>query len=166
MMPRTPTQRTVTGLLLVAALTATGCGGGRSPVAPPSTTTTLLAAMETAIQDEYRAEAIYQGVLDDFGSVLPFVNVLYAEQRPSTSIGQLYLNRGLAVPASLATPSSVPHFATLAAACAAAVEAERANLALYDRYLAQQLPADVERVFTNNRSASLHNHLPAFEICR
>ena len=51
------------------------------------------------------------------------------------------------------------------AACAAGVEAETDNIALYDRLLKLNLPADVEQVFTNNRAASFNNHLPAFEAC-
>lgn len=43
--------------------------------------------------------------------------------------------------------------------------AEIENADLYDGYLAQQLPFDVERVFTNNQRASIQNHLPAFEAC-
>ena len=29
-----------------------------------------------------------------------------------------------------------------------------------------ELPADVRQVFTNNRAASLNNHLPAFDRCK
>jgi hypothetical protein len=36
---------------------------------------------------------------------------------------------------------------------------------MYDRLLPLELPADVRQVFTNNRRASLVNHLPAFESC-
>ncbi len=39
-------------------------------------------------------------------------------------------------------------------------------MALYDRYLDMDLPTDVRTVFTNNRAASLNNHLPASSRCR
>jgi hypothetical protein len=39
----------------------------------------VLLAMEVAIQDEYKAELIYEGVVDDFGPVLPFQNIINAE---------------------------------------------------------------------------------------
>jgi len=118
-----------------------------------------------AIQDEFRAEAIYQGVLSDFGQVPPFVNVLSAEERHSAAIGRLFAARGLVPPASTSTVTTVPHFVTLVAACAAGAVAERENISLYDELLRADLPADVRQVFSNNRSASLVNHLPAFERC-
>jgi hypothetical protein len=43
--------------------------------------------------------------------------------------------------------------------------AERENIAMYDDLLRGDLPADVRQVFSNNRSASVTNHLPAFERC-
>jgi hypothetical protein len=51
------------------------------------------------------------------------------------------------------------------AACAAGAAAERENIAMYDDLLRTDLPVDVRQVFSNNRSASLVNHLPAFERC-
>jgi hypothetical protein len=157
------------GILPVVAAMAGACDSSRFPVAPtPVTvvvTSDLLAALDLGIQDEYRAEAIYQGVANDFGPVLPFTAVLTAEVRHSTSIGQLYTKRGLPVPASQSTVSTVPHFATVRQACAAGVVAERANIAVYDRLLAGELPDDVRQVFSNNRRASLDNHLPAFVAC-
>ena len=61
-------------------------------------------------------------------------------------------------------------------ACAAAVEFEAKNVALYDRLLATgttaggpssagQLPEDVKRAFEHNRMASLDHHKPAVERC-
>jgi len=152
----------LSGLLVVA-----GCDEARSPVGPSVVVLSadLQAALELTLQDEFRAEAIYQGVLNDFGPVLPFAAILTAEQRHSTSIGLLFTRRGLAVPASLVTVSTVPHFPTVRAACAAGVVAERENIALYDRFLAGDLPDDVRQVFSNNRRASLDNHLPAFLTC-
>jgi hypothetical protein len=121
--------------------------------------------MEATIADEYRAETIYTGVIGDFGAVAPFTNVLTAEQRHSTSIAALFVNRGLAAPANTWTVATVPHFATFAGACAAGAVAEQENIAIYDRYLTLDLPADVRQVFENNRAASLYNHLAAFQRC-
>lgn len=158
------------GLLALAA--AVACGKASTPTSPSSTvlaSTALTADLQTALrrslQDEYRAEAIYQGVVTDFGPVLPFVNVLTAEERHSASIGRLYTLRSLSIPVSDWTVGNVPHFATVSAACLAGATAERENIALYDDLLRAELPADVRRVFTNNRHASLVSHLPAFERC-
>lgn len=162
-------MRTRAGFLtvVIAALGVAACGSTGSPVAPTPTAidVQLRTTLERAIQDEYRAEATYQGVVNDFGQVLPFTNVLTAEERHSASIGRLFTVRGVAVPVSTSGVSTVPHFATLTAACAAGVAAERENIAMYDALLGGELPADVRQVFSNNRSASALNHLPAFERC-
>jgi len=152
------------GLLVLGFV---GCGGSSSPTAPTTETLTaeVRAALERSLQDEYRAETIYQGVINDLGSPLPFLNVLTAEQRHSASIAQLFSRRGLTPPASQWTLDRVPHFTTVPAACRAAVVAERENIAMYDELLRLDLPFDVRQVFVNNRSASLVNHLPAFERC-
>lgn len=151
----------------VAVTGTTGCSDSPSPTAPTAITLepVLGAMLSQAIQDEYRAETIYQGVLNDFGAVLPFANVLGAEERHSAAIGRLYSARGEAAPASNWTVSGVPHFGSLPEACAAGVTAERENIAIYDDLLRADLPADVRQVFVNNRSASLAAHLPAFERC-
>ncbi len=177
-------------LKALAATTATGffllgfvaCSDSASPTAasPALTTTTtttttgiasqattadILAAMERTIQDEYHAENIYLRVIADFGEVRPFVNVVNAEERHSEAIAGLYRNRALEVPASRWNLDNVPRFGSVTEACAAAVQAEKDNIALYDSFFAMDLPNDVRNVFTNNRFASLDKHLPAFESC-
>lgn len=154
---------------LLVAVFAYGCESS-SPTAPSSTAGTALSssvrvALEEAIADEYRAETIYQGVIADFGSVAPFVNILTAEQRHSSAIARLFVTRGLSVPANAWTVATVPHYPSLPAACAAGVITERENIAIYDRVMSLDLPVDVRAVFENNRAASLFNHLPAFERC-
>jgi hypothetical protein len=150
---------------LLAAIV--GCNKDNSPTGPSPVTVTseLRAALDRGIQDEYLAETTYQGVLNDFGQQQPFVNVLTAEQRHSAAIATLYASRGLVAPASAWTLATVPHYSTVTAACSGAAGAERANIAMYDELLRLDLPNDVRQVFTNNRSASLLNHLPAFERC-
>jgi hypothetical protein len=173
-------------LALLSAVAPTSCGGGAASVSPtapsPSASTSTeaprdvgsaqvsaadLTTMLTAtLQDEYHAQTVYQGVLNDFGSIRPFVNIVSAEARHAQAISQLFATRRLDVPPSAWTVASVPHFTTVPAACAAAATAEVENIALYDRYLALDLPADVRTVFTNNRAASATAHLPAFNGCR
>lgn len=160
--------RFLPALPLALAIAAAGCSD--LPTAPSTTAGVFLSdavrtAMAEAIADEYRAETTYEAVIGDLGRPLPFVNVLTAEQRHSASIARLFEARGLQPPANDWTVATVPRFATLPAACAAAVTAERENIALYDGYLALELPADVAQVFQRNRTASLVNHLPAFERC-
>lgn len=153
--------------LLAGMLAVAACDEARSPVGPSIVVVApdVQAALELTIQDEYRAETTYQGVVNDFGPILPFSAILSAEQRHSTAIGQLFTKRGLSVPASAVTVATVPHYATVRQACAAGATAERENIALYDRFLAGDLPDDARQVFSNNRRASLENHLPAFLAC-
>lgn len=154
-------------IAVIVLASAVACDTMSSPTAPTAAAVdpSLIAALTRAIDDEYRAEAIYQGVLNDFGQIMPFVNVLTAEERHSTAIARLFTNRGLAVPTSTSTVGTVPHFDSVSVACAAGVVAERENIALYDDLLRGELPSDARQVFTNNRSASLLNHLPAFMRC-
>ena len=163
---------TVDGLLVLLL----GCGGSSpttpGPVVSASPTpapaaSDLVAVLNADIQDEYRAEAIYQGVLLDLGtSTMPFANIIRAEQQHARSVAALFTARGMAVPASLWSPSNVLRFSTLREACAAGAEAERANIALYDSQMGLTLPDDARRVIQNNRDASLYNHLPAFQRCQ
>ena len=151
--------------LMVSVAGGSACDSDSSAVAPETEDEAILAAMEVAIQDEFRAELIYQRVLDDFGSVLPFRNIINAEVRHSQAIANLYVARGLPVPESRWAPDEIPSFPSVTAACQAGVVAEMENIEIYDRYSALPLPADVLAVFTNNRAASLQAHLPAFQRC-
>lgn len=167
---------TWTGSLLSLALALAGCGSSSSgsaaaPVTPSAVSGTLDGAalqafLEADIQDEFRAEALYQRVLADFGDVRPFSNIVWAEGQHARSVAALYAARGWAVPASRFTAGSMPSFATQREACQAGWAAEGANIALYDQQLAQALPMDVRAVLQANRDASLYNHLPAFDRCR
>jgi len=161
------------GLGLLSASTA--CSSSSSPAAPsvvgatstaPSTTTSLAEMLVATYQDERHAEKIYERVLADFGSVFPFVNIVEAERKHASSVANLLTSRSLAVPESAWTIDNVPRFSSVPEACAAAATAEVDNVALYDRFLAQELPADVRSVFHNNRAASIDKHLPAFNRCR
>ena len=121
--------------------------------------------MERAILDEYHAEAVYSRVLEDFGNVIPFANVVHAEARHSESIARVYRNHEMAVPDDPWHRDNVPRFRSVPEACAAAAVEEEKNIAMYDELLRMELPDDVRRVFTTNRLASLEAHLPAFRVC-
>ena len=152
-------------LSIAVTIGLVACDDDSSAVAPVMEDQVLLAAMEATIQDEFRAELIYQRVLDDFGSVLPFNNIINAEVRHSEAIASLYVTRGLPVPESQWASNEIPSFSSITAACQAGVVAEIENIEIYDRYFDLPFPEDVRKVFTNNRAASLERHLPAFERC-
>ncbi len=123
------------------------------------------AAMEEAIQDEYRAYFTYSAVVEDIEPDYPFPAIRDAEESHYTAVANLYVKRGLDVPASDWSLSNVPRYGTLVEACAAAVTGEENNIAMYDRLLALTLPDDIRSVFGNLRAASLDRHLPAFQAC-
>lgn len=121
-------------------------------------------ALLAGLQDEYHAAAIYQSVIDQFGAVRPFTNILSAEQSHAAALTYLLERYGIPVPQPV--PSAVPSFASVQAACSAAAAAEIANFELYDSWLsAVQSYPDLTQVFTALRDASQFQHLPAFERC-
>lgn len=153
--------------LAVTAAAFAACA--ETSVSAPSPTvlpTAVTAALDSALLDEWHAENIYLRVIADHGTVLPFFNVVIAEQRHSASLVAVMRSRAMPVPDNPWTLDNVPRFTTIAEACAAAAAAEVANVALYDRYLSLNLPTEVLQVFSANRRASIQNHLPAFERCR
>lgn len=127
------------------------------------------AAVLTALEDERHAEAVYAAVLAKFGDIRPFSGIIRAERVHQARLIDLLGAAGVAVPAnpyadgsrSVATP------ATVADACRAAVAAEVANAALYDEDLLPRVKdsAEVTAVFKALATASVKNHLPAFERC-
>jgi len=137
------------------------CAGGGTAV--PSAE--VIAAMDEAIQDEYRAYFTYSGVVEDVDPDFPFSPIRDAEESHYTALENLYVKRSLNAPASTWNPTNVPQYTTLVSACAAAVLGETANIAMYDRLLALTLPDDVKQVFQNLRTASQDRHLPAFQAC-
>ncbi len=162
--------RRMGGLLATYLLGAALLSACSDDEGPTSTTVALTPTVQTAVlsalQDEYHAEETYLRVLADLGDVLPFYNVVYAEQRHSAALAGLLQRRGIAVPESEWNINNVPRFPTRASACAGAADAEVWNIALYDQLLVLALPTDVQNVCTSNRSASRTKHLPAFANCR
>jgi hypothetical protein len=158
--------RTLFPLALVATTLAACAESSVSAPSPTEMPAAVTAALDSALLDEWHAENIYLRVIADHGNVLPFFNVVIAEQRHSATLEAVLRSRAMPIPGNPWTLENVPRFTTVAEACAAAAAAEVANVALYDRYLSLNLPADVLQVFSANRRASIQNHLPAFERCR
>lgn len=123
----------------------------------------LAEALIEALQDEYKACATYRAILERFGPVRPFINILSAEERHIRALLPLFERYGIPVPDDH-WPSQVVVPDTLAQACADGVQAEIENGAMYDRLLAMTVDyPDVQRVFRNLQRASQENHLAAFQ---
>ncbi len=118
-------------------------------------------ALIDALNDEYHAHAFYQAVIDKFGQVAPFINILRAESAHIAAVQSLMTRYGMPIPAD-SYIGQVQAPATLDDALRAAVDAEKANVALYDRFtfITQ---SDIQAVFDQLRNVSQTRHLPAFE---
>lgn len=123
-----------------------------------------IGALREALDDEYKARATYQGVIDRFGPVRPFVNIIEAEERHANALLRLFERFGIEPPKDR-WAGQVPAPSSLADACKAGVEAEIENAAMYARLLAQVSNARVRDVLTRLQQASQQRHLPAFRRC-
>ena len=113
------------------------------------------------INDEYKAQAEYEALIEEFGSVNPFARIVKAEARHIDALEALFDTYDFDVPEDNGNRYAVVSN-SLEEAYAMGVEAEIANIALYEDYLKLDLPEDVERVFTNLLKAS-EKHLRSFE---
>jgi hypothetical protein len=125
----------------------------------------VVQALGSAIDDEYKARATYEAVINEFGSVRPFSMIIRAEEQHISSLKAIYDKYGLDIPSDPYT--NVEIASTKSENCSVGVQAEIDNAALYRDSL---LPAveeypDIASVFTQLMNASQDNHLPAFERC-
>ena len=148
----------LTGTLAVTALAEDTYG---SSSVTDSGTYTLEEMLTYAMEDEYLAYAEYAQIIDTFGSVRPFSNIINAEATHIEELATLFEAYGLAVPENTASDYvTVPD--DISDALSAGVQAEINNIAMYDAFLSQTLPDDVRDVFEALRAASA-KHLTAFE---
>lgn len=118
-----------------------------------------------AINDEYKARAMYRLVISKFGEIRPFINIVDAESRHIQALLPLFNKYGIPVPeddweSRVKAPDSVTD------ACQAGVQAEMDNAEMYEKLLnsTKKYP-DVQAVLKQLQRASSENHLPAFQRC-
>ena len=121
-------------------------------------------ALSDTLDDEYKSRETYAQVIRDFGEVRPFINIVDAEARHATALLGLFQKYGIAPPANR-WAKLAPRFASIQEACAACVQGEIENVALYDRALKSTRRLDIQAVYHALRSASQDRHLPAFQRC-
>ncbi len=121
-------------------------------------------SLQRAILEEYGAQNLYQGVIDQFGPQIPFSQIVRAETQHVNALQRQADKYGVEIPANpgLTSPTT---FSDLAAACAAGVEAEKVDAALYDQLKPSTTHSDILNVYNNLQSASLNKHLPQFQDC-
>lgn len=136
---------------------------GTGMVAGTALTDAQVAALTDFWLDEYHALHTYEAIMDDFGTVAPFASIANAEEMHIASLERAFDRYGIELPA---VPAGIDvDFETVEDACTAAAQAEIDNANLYAELEAIFTQTDLLRVFEQLSSASLNNHLPAFEAC-
>jgi rubrerythrin len=144
-------------ILVPTASAAVALSGAKAALADKDLT--LSDMLTYALQDERIARAEYEAILGKFGSARPFSNIIRAEETHIRYLTDLFADHGLAVSADATAKPAAPKDWT--SALEAGRQAEIDNIAMYDKFLAQDLPADVRQVFEQLKAAS-QNHLRAF----
>jgi rubrerythrin len=122
-------------------------------------------ALLDALADERRAQASYEAVVEKFGEVRPFINIVNAERRHESFLLPLFEKYSMKVPENEYTNDKAQVSGTLGEACQSGVAGEKANIEMYDKFLEFVKETDIRQTFTYLRDASKDNHLPAFERC-
>lgn len=140
------------------ALAANGLG---SAGALADSEYTLEEMLVYAIEDEYMAQAEYAAIEEAFGVQPPVSNILRAEGNHIYQLEQLFEEYNFSIPnKDWASLVEVPE--SLEAAYEAGVTAEENNIAMYEKFLDQDLPDDVKLTFEYLKASS-ERHLFAYQ---
>jgi hypothetical protein len=121
-------------------------------------------ALLMALDDEYKAEATYAKVIEDFGAIKPFSNIIKSEQRHIQALEPFFTKYNLAMPDNKYL-GNISGFDSLKEACLKGIEAEVDNVALYDKIYSITDDNELIAVFKNLQWASQNRHLRAFKRC-
>ena len=160
-------RRNALGCAAAVGLTAASLGGGVAHARTGPLPAEVVDALNEALADERKAKATYEAILDRFGDVRPFSNIVHAEQRHIDALLPLYARYGVTVPEDTTELPDSVYTEDMLGLCRIGVQAEIENVRLYDEQL---LPAvadypDISAVMQRLRDASQDNHLPAFQRC-
>ncbi|WP_350432566.1 hypothetical protein ABIS04_03070 [Shewanella sp. H8] len=122
-------------------------------------------ALIEAINDEYKSRATYRAVINKFGEIRPFINIVAAEGRHIDALLPLFAKYNITIPID-DWDSRIKTPATILEACQLGVEDEIENAQMYDRLLELTVDyPDIQAVLKQLQRASKENHLPAFQRC-
>lgn len=138
-----------------------GCPGGGGYTTPLSDYEKQ--ALNTAINEEYKAKAIYQKVIDTFGPISPFYWIIRDEQKHIKWLANLHAKYVLPVPSDSWSGKITQEFTSKQQACGVGAQAEFDNAAVYDQMIPQISHTDIISTFTMLRDVSRNRHLPAFQ---
>ncbi|CZQ88763.1 ferritin-like domain-containing protein [Trichococcus collinsii] len=113
-----------------------------------------------AIQDEQLAHGEYTYVLETFGDQAPFNNIVSAEAQHISEMTVLFEKYDLVIPAD-ESADHLKQAADIKEGLENCATGEVDNIAMYDKFLDQDIPDDVRATFTALRNAS-EGHLDAF----
>lgn len=122
-------------------------------------TTELKSMLDVLYQDEYNTKSTYEEIIDEFGSNILYNNLIQAEAQHMNALERIYARYDIQFPDVNARTPNLPD--TLLDTYTLGKEAEEANIALYDKYLDEDLPEDIRFTFERLMNASTH-HLDAF----
>lgn len=125
---------------------------------------TMHQALRIALYDEYHARAVYTKVIESFGAIAPFSNIVEAENRHISELLVLFEKYGVAFVID-DWSQKVGVEASLVENCEVGVAAEIENIKMYDNLIPYAEAPDVLDAFFRLQAASYNNHLPAFRRC-
>lgn len=172
-MKRTLLIGTTIAALAIDSVMAMGAGNGwwKDCITEPELSMLLPIEVQEAVLEalvgvvgEYAAYATYDAILEEYGTMNPYANIMAAEAKHIESLKQILDQYEVAYPTENPYLGMIEVPASLAKAAQVSVAEEIANVALY----AEQLGAvadypDIVAVFLNLQAASLEQHLPALE---
>ena len=122
-------------------------------------TTELKSMLDILYQDEYNTKSTYEEIIDEFGPNILYNNLIQAEAQHMNALEHIYARYDIQIPDMDARTPNLPD--NLLDTYTLGKEAEEANIALYDKYLDEDLPEDIRFTFERLMNASYH-HLDAF----
>jgi hypothetical protein len=173
-MKRTLITGTTIAAVVIGSVMALGAGNGwwKTCVAEPVQQESLLpieveeAVLEALVgaEGEYAAYATYDAIINEYGNVNPYANIMAAEAKHIDALKQILDQYEVAYPTENPYLGMIDAHESLAEAAQAGVDAEIANVVLYDEQLeAVSDYPDIIAVFVNLQRASQEQHLPAFQ---
>lgn len=138
-------------------------GGAAGVKALPGLKFTQEAMLKWALEDELLARDKYITIMNKFGEIKPFSNIKKAEYTHIDLLLSLFKKYNIE---QVEVYETSPFTGTLKEAFEVSIEAETANIEMYDRFLNQEqeeeLNDDVRDAFEKLKSAS-EKHLEAFK---
>lgn len=120
--------------------------------------------LRIAVYDEYHAYEVYKKVIEKYGNVNPFANVIVAEQNHINAILS-FLQKYNVEPPVNDWADKIELADTLIECYEVGVAAEIDNIKMYDDLLSYTKEEDIKDMFFRLQAASYNNHLPAFRNC-